>query len=222
MPKLVIFDWDGTVVDSVSKIVACKQFLAIKYSLTVPAYEVVKSVIGLPFKEAMSLCFPAVESELLSQLMREFRELMQTDAYQAKPFPDVVSVLEALKTDGLTLVVATSKSRAELDSALKYTQLSRFFDLTCCGENFKEKPDPTMLHFILNRYGIAPEDSLMIGDTVTDIQFACNAHVPVASVTFGVHDRKVLQLRSEPVAYLDSWSEIHSLVKESCRMVLRL
>ncbi|NNM60198.1 MAG: HAD hydrolase-like protein [Legionellales bacterium] len=124
MPLLMIFDWDGTLADSVNAIVSCKHSLAAQHHLPPPQPEVIKQVLGMNFEEAMTICFPTATPSLFAILCREFQQLIQDELYQARLFPQVKEMLFALKTKNIKLAVATSKSRVALNKALIDTGLS--------------------------------------------------------------------------------------------------
>ena len=213
--KLIVFDWDGTLADSVSKIFECKQFLAKKHNLPIPSEQTVKHALGKKFEDAMSLCFPSLERHMLEKLGNEFHELMQTEIYQAALFPDVRQVLDQLKVVGFKLAIATSKHTKELETAISYHHLEGLFDIICCGIDYKNKPDPAMLCHIMDYTGIALDEAVMIGDTTTDICFAKNAGVAVVAVTYGAHAKEELQLAS-PDYLLDDLGQLPTLVETLC------
>ncbi|MDF2530037.1 MAG: hypothetical protein K0Q57_917 [Gammaproteobacteria bacterium] len=187
MLKLIVFDWDGTIVDSFSKIYACKLAVAAKYNLPAPGEAIARKVQGMGFDKAMSLCFPNIDAETSAKLKNDFHSLMQLPEYQAELFEGVKDVLIEFKARNIKLAIATSKARVELDKALEYLDLKDFFEITCCGEEYENKPNPAMLNYIMSKFGVNAEESLMIGDTVTDIEFAHNANMRIICPTFGAH-----------------------------------
>lgn len=209
--RLIVFDWDGTLADSVDSIIQCKQYLAQQYNLPEPSHLLIKEVLGTEFSQAMARCFPTVEKNLLDQLGQEFKQRMQ-EAPQARLFPGAMDVLNALKKKGIKLAVATSKSRMELTKALAYTQLENFFDDTCCAEEYQPKPDPAMLNHLLERYAVNAHECLMLGDTTSDIDFATQAQVPVICVTFGAHSQAHLRQKN-PFAFIDQWDQLLSILE---------
>lgn len=213
MLKLIVFDWDGTLADSVGKIIACKSFLANKYNLSPPCEETVRSVLGLKFENAMAICFPTASSNMLLALGKEFNTLMQQDAYQADRFPHVKQVLALLKEQNFILAIATSKARCELDKALLYTGLAGIFDATCCSEEYEGKPLPAMLHHLMRQYKVEPDECLMMGDTTIDIMFAQNAGVKTICVTFGAHSAEKLKAM-HPLALIDNWLQLPQIINE--------
>jgi len=211
MRRLIVFDWDGTLADSVNKIIECKHFLARKYDLPIPDRTVIRGVLGTPFEQAMRQCFPTASESLLETLCREFHLLMQLPQYQAELFPKAKELLSTLKAQGLKLAVATSKNRKELDSALEHTQLVGVFEITCCGAEHREKPDPAMLHYIMQMLKVQQDECLMVGDTVTDIFFAANAGVPAVCVTFGSQSAEKLTT-ANPLTLIDNFFELPPII----------
>lgn len=215
MLKLIVFDWDGTLADSVGKIIECKIFLAKKYNLPVPTEETIKNVLGIKFEDAMLKCFPNASPNLLNKLGKEFHDLMQQENYQATLFPNVKEVLKLLKKRGimLALAIATSKDRHELNRAIEYNRLSDLFDVTCCGAEHQNKPAPTMLNYIMDEFNVKPNECVMIGDTTTDIQFAANAGIKTICVTFGAHSVEKLQSMT-PLAFMDEWKQLPEIINK--------
>lgn len=215
MIKFVIFDWDGTLADSIGQIIACKVSLAKKYNLTLPSEEIIKNVLGMKFETALETCFPNVSSDDLSKIRKEFDGLMQTDNSQASLFPEANTVLNILKKRGTRLAIATSKSRKWLDKAIKYNNLVGEFDITCCGEEYEEKPNPAMLEHIIMKFNLAPQECLMVGDTTTDILFANNAGIRAIGVTFGAHSMEKLKSLA-PLALINEWGQLPEVIEKLC------
>jgi len=213
--KLIVFDWDGTLADSVSKIIKCKHDLAQSYNLAPPDQDLVRSVLGIKFEDAMKRCFPNVKNEMLRQLMKEFHELMQQEAYQSDLFPGARDMLLSMKARGLTLAVATSKARVELDKALAYNRLDDVFAITCCGHEYQEKPHPAMLNYMMQTLNVRPDECLFVGDTVTDLVFAHNSDVTAVGVTFGAQGREKLS-HEDTLALIDDWKELNEIMDLLC------
>lgn len=223
MLKLIVFDWDGTLADSVVKIWECKKFLARKYDLPEPAEETVRGVLGTKFEDAMAKCFPLAGQEVLHGLCEEFHVLMQQESYQATLFPDARKIIDYYKNQNMKLAIATSKDRKEIDRAILYNNLFGIFDFVCCGKEHQEKPHPAMLEYIMGKCGVEPDECLMIGDTTTDISFAMNASVKAVAVTFGAHSPIKLQSMN-PLALIDDWMQLQGVVEQcySNRVYARL
>ncbi|MBY0377071.1 MAG: HAD-IA family hydrolase [Gammaproteobacteria bacterium] len=207
MKRLIVFDWDGTIVDSVSDIISCKQSLALKHGLPLPDEKIIREVLGKPFKEAMAICFPAESKEAQKLLENDYHKLMKKSFFYSPLFTNVLSTLIYLKSKGYILGVATSKYREEFDVDIKYHGLQDVFDIVACGDEHTGKPDPAMLKFIIKQTNVPIEDTLFIGDTRTDILFARNAGIDVITVTYGAHSKADLEL-ANPDGFVDNFSEI--------------
>jgi phosphoglycolate phosphatase len=206
-PKLIVFDWDGTLADSVRQIVACKAEVARKHNLTPPTEEVVRGVLGIEFMKALSICFPNANADILAKVALDYHVLMQESRYQATLFEGARETLNLLKKKNIILTIATAKARVELDYALHFLDLEGFFDFTCCSEEFKPKPNPAMLNAIMAYTGISVVNIIMLGDTTTDMMFARNAKISSIAVTFGAHSK--IQLSAlEPLAFIDHWNQL--------------
>ena len=209
--KLLICDWDGTIVDSVKQIVSCKQFLAKKYNLNNPDESTIRSVLGMDFYRALALCFPLASDSLLKEIGAEFQSLMMSDLYNAEPYPACYETLQYLKTNGYLLAVATAKSRAELEHSMTLTGLNGFFDMTCCAEEHQPKPNPVMLQHILSLLNVDKNSSVFIGDTITDVLFSKNARMKSLCVTFGAQHKNLLE-EYKPFGFVDNWYQVPDLV----------
>lgn len=214
MIKLLVFDWDGTLADSVSKIIQCKRFLAKKYNLPVPSDETIKHVLGMKFENAISLCFPTANQDCLSKLGEDFHLLMQQNEYQADLFPQAKEILLFLK-NGFKLAIATSKNKKELTTALIHHEITDIFEVVCCGNEYQSKPHPAMLNYIMEQCGVCPDETLMIGDTTTDIAFSKNAGVKVVAVTYGAHHENKLKLAS-PDELISGLCELPKIIEKLC------
>ena len=207
MKRLIVFDWDGTIVDSVPDIISCKQSLALKHGLPIPNEKTIRQVIGKPFKEAMAICFPLANKESQKLLEDDYHYLMKKFFSHSPLFVNVTSTLVYLKSKGFILAVATSKYREEFDVGIKYHNLQDIFDVVACGDEHKGKPEPAMLKFIIKHANVLIGDALFIGDTTTDILFARNAGIDVIAVTYGAHNKTDLEL-ANPDGFVDNFSEI--------------
>lgn len=214
--KLFVFDWDGTLVNSIPQIIACKQQIAKEFLLDIPKASVIKSVIGKDFNQAMKTCFPDLTSHIFSAVCGRFHELMQTIQFQAELFPEVISILEKLKANCCKLAIATSKHSSEMKTALEYTNISKYFDLICTADNYSPKPEPRMLNYIIDKLNNSDADTtLMIGDSITDIQFAKNAHVDVVSILLGANKLDDI-MHYQPNYIVKNWHDFSDFCEGIC------
>lgn len=201
--RVVIFDWDGTLVDSAAHIVRCVQAAAADAGLDVPAADKVRHVIGLSLERAFMSIVPGARQDAFGSFVAAYREHFFRATGEVQPlFPGVADVLAELREQGLFLAVATGKGRNGLRRGLEETGLKRFFDVTRCAEDTASKPDPQMLREILDDLGLEPGEGLMIGDTSYDLEMAARIGMPSIGVTYGAHAREHLEPH-RPLGLLD-------------------
>lgn len=210
--ELVIFDWDGTLMDSVGRIVSSMQSAAKTVGLTIPSSEDVKEIIGLSLNVGLEKLFSALTPEQADAMLVQYKyQYLEGDDTPTPLFDNAHRLLSSLKEQRKLLAVATGKGRDGLNRVLNVSDTSHFFNATRCAGEMPSKPDPTMLHSLLAELDIAPHQAIMIGDTSHDLQMAQNAGIDSIGITFGVHDKQILQQFS-PKAIVDSMSELHELL----------
>ena len=212
--KLLVFDWDGTLMDSQAEIVYCFQAAAKDLSLTIPSTDAIHSIIGIGMREAINELFPEIqEDSSITQLVDQYRHhYFHPDKVPAELFVGIEDMLIALEKEGYFLAVATSKGRRGLNSALERTGLNRVFHTTRCIDEAVSKPNPQMLLDILDILGVEASDALMIGDTEYDLQMANNAKVDAVGVCCGAHEIERL-LACEPKSCLDHTTHLFDWLK---------
>ena len=208
--KLVIFDWDGTISDSVARIVDSMQSAAVELDMAMPTYLEVKEIIGLGLTEAVFRLFPKATQEQVFQLQTSYsRHYRAEDSAPCPFFPGVEETLHQLKADGYQLAVATGKSRAGLDRVLLSLGMENFFHNSRCADETLSKPHPLMLEELLAEFDLPAEAAVMIGDTEFDMEMAVNAGMPRIAVSYGAHH--VDRLKAfEPLACVDLFGDIRS------------
>ncbi|MES9991402.1 MAG: HAD-IA family hydrolase [Candidatus Thiodiazotropha sp.] len=206
--EILIFDWDGTLMDSEAHIIACVEAAVKDLQLAVPSEAAIRDIIGLGLHEALSRLYPGSERDLHLEIANRYRaHFFSENGTPSELFDGVREVLGELQQQGYLLAVATGKGRRGLDLALESTGLGDYFHLTRCADESFSKPHPEMLNQILDQTGIAPGRALMIGDTEYDLEMAVNAGMPSLGVTYGTHSRERL-LKHNPLACIDRVTEI--------------
>ena len=210
---LLVFDWDGTLVDSIDRIVNSLQHA----SRTAIGADIsdshAKSVIGLGLAEAVASLHPELDQDEhkveLERIADAYRQhyLYENDI-EAPLFDGVEDMLETLRSEGYTLAIATGKSRIGLDHTMQEHGVEAIFSITRTPTETRSKPHPLMLEEIMKHTGFGPEHTLMIGDSEHDLKMAVNATVAGIAVTHGVHDRRTLE-RLSPLACFDHVTELH-------------
>jgi phosphoglycolate phosphatase len=212
--KLVIFDWDGTLMDSVTKIVNCVRSSAISLELEPPTDEAIKSIIGLSLEKAMAVLFPQHKSQHPALILL-YKRHYQTDTTPTPLFADVKHVLIMLQQQGTLLAIATGKGRDGLDRVLQSTGLAQYFNATRTSDEALSKPSPDMLYQLLEELAISVDEALMIGDTKIDMAMAKVAGMDRIGVTMGVHNAEQL-CEYDPVATVDCYQQLQQLLLRSC------
>ena len=204
--ELVIFDWDGTLFDSVGQIVASLQYAAQQFEQPLTD-EAAKSIIGLGLPEVMQILFPQVphlQQDILQCYADHYVANSKGDAW----FGGVVELLADLKRQGVKLAVAKGKSRNCLDRVLNQTNSHDIFDITRAASETRSKPDPLMLQEILLETGVAVERAIMVGDTSYDLEMAQNLNMQRIGVSYGVHSVETLQ-QYQPLTIVSSIQDLH-------------
>jgi phosphoglycolate phosphatase len=205
--ELLVFDWDGTLIDSAGAIVACIQAACRDLGLPVPDRDRASHVIGLGLNDALAHAIPGLpESEYPRVVERYRRHFLERDA-EILLFPGARAMLAELGGRGHVLAIATGKSHAGLVRALDNTGLRPFFAGSRCADECASKPAPDMLRELMDEFGVAAEKTLMIGDTVHDLQMAERAGIGAVAVSHGAHPRHEL-VALEPLACLASIQEL--------------
>ncbi|NNP72331.1 HAD family hydrolase [Acinetobacter defluvii] len=189
--ELIIFDWDGTLFDSVGQIVASLQFAAQQFEQPLTD-DAAKSIIGLGLPEVAQILFPKVP-ELHDDILKCYGDHYIEYSKDDQWFAGVAEMLHDLKSQDIQLAVATGKSRKGLDRVLGQTKSRDLFTVTRAASETKSKPDPLMLSEILQYTGVQADRAIMVGDTSYDLEMAKNIAMPRVGVSYGVHSVEVLQ-----------------------------
>jgi phosphoglycolate phosphatase len=206
--ELLMFDWDGTLMDSIARIVNCFGNACTDTGLPRPPEAAMRHVIGLGLAEAVDQLLPGVDAATRERVVARYREhFLHIDNTAMPLFDGVRAGLKALADQGYLLAVATGKSRRGLDRVLDETGLGGLFVATRCADEAFSKPHPKMLEDLLDYTGLEPHRALMVGDTTYDLQMARAASMDSLAVSYGVHAREAL-LAHAPLACLDSFEEV--------------
>ena len=209
---LVIFDWDGTLMDSTRLIAASLQQACRDVGCGVPTEEEALFVIGLNIADTFRRVVPDLDEEGRKRLAERYRFHFLAGEHEAPLFEGVREMLTDLHGRGRKLAVATGKARRGLDRALESTGLARWFEATRCADEGFAKPHPGMLLMLLEMTGVDPAGALMVGDTTHDLELAANAGVDAIAVSYGAHGEELLGTRPA-VARCSSVPELHAWLK---------
>lgn len=195
MPKrfeLIVFDWDGTLMDSAGAIVASLQGACSDLGLPVPSEEGARYVIGLGLRDAMAHILPGVEPAIYPNIAERYRDHFLRHDPDTTLFAGAAELVASLHESGFLLAVATGKGRRGLERSLAATGLKRYFHATRCADEGFSKPHPGMLEALMEELGVGPDKTLMIGDTTHDMEMARAAGVFRLGITHGAHAKAAL------------------------------
>ena len=213
-PKLLIFDWDGTLCDSLSRISYCVVLAAEENGFFLPKSIDPREVIGLGLYESFQVLFDKASDEQITAMCASYsRNFIRVDNDPSPFFDGTLDALNDLKKAGYHLAIATGKSRKGLNRALLAKELSSFFDASRCSDETASKPNPLMLYEILDEINILPEHAIMIGDTVYDLEMATNAGIPSIGVNYGAQSPKRLK-KYQPLFCVDRIADIKMNLKQ--------
>lgn len=192
---IVVFDLDGTLVDSLPDIIASFRHVMIAAGLRDPGDAAVRALIGKPLDESFALLEPSADEDALSDAYRVHYRAHFTD--RSRPFPGVTGLLTALADRGVARAVATTKRSSMARSFVAALGLTPYLDHIQGTDDFPHKPAPDVILRALE--AVAGEGVWMVGDTVTDIEAGKAAGLRTYAVTWGTHDAAQLETAAPDV-----------------------
>lgn len=206
--ELLVFDWDGTLMDSEASIVTCMKGAIADLGCEPRTTEQIKNIIGLGLREAVDTLYPGTDDAFLQAMVDGYRHhFLGGSEHHSELFPGAAETIRALSEAGYLLAVATGKGRRGLDMVLEKTGLGQYFHTTRCADETFSKPHPQMLEEVMEVLGAEPTSTLMIGDSEYDMQMANNARTHALAVSYGVHEKPRL-MQHQPLHCLDAISEL--------------
>lgn len=210
--KLVIFDWDGTLMDSASRIVSSMTATANDLAMQVPTPDDIRNIIGLSLEKAAYQLFGDISTQQVSDVIEVYRKhYIELDTTPTPLFDGSFEVIERLEQQGYKLAVATGKGSRGLDRVLTETQLKSKFHASRGADQARSKPDPLMLEQILLELNVDVEHALMVGDTSYDLEMAQNIGMKSLGVSYGVHEVDTL-LQYQPIGIIDDIRELPEFI----------
>ena len=189
---LIVFDWDGTLMDSTGAIVASIKAAAADLGIAPPTDERARHIIGLGLIDALRHALPDLPPERYQEVALRYRHHYLSMDQDLLLFDGAEAMIDELMAAGYMLAVATGKTRVGLDRAFAVSGLGARFHASRCADECHSKPHPQMLQELTGEFAVVPERTLMIGDTTHDLLMARNAEVPALAVAYGAHARDVL------------------------------
>lgn len=212
MVKLVIFDWDGTLFDSIDTI--CESMLKAGKMAHAPARlkDDIKNIIGLSLDKAVAVVWPELSLPDQERIVRHYKQIyVSADQTAPNAYPGVISALNQFQQAGMLMAVATGKSRRGLERAFLLTQTKDYFISSRCADETISKPDPLMLSQLLEELSLHPEEAVMVGDTEYDLNMANNAGIKSIGVTYGAHNEARLKA-CQPMALTNDFTQLPHLL----------
>ncbi|MDX8379264.1 MAG: HAD-IA family hydrolase [Gallionella sp.] len=206
---LIVFDWDGTVMDSTAIIAGSIQSACRDLDLTIPDDETARHVIGLGLLEALRYAVPDASEAMYDPLVARYRYHFMSQSQAIPLFDGARETIIDLHEAGYSLAVATGKNRAGLDRALASCGLTSYFHATRTADQTFSKPHPAMLFELMDELTVNAARTLMVGDTTHDLQLAKNAGVDALAVAFGAHPAESL-LKMKPLALMEDYSQLRA------------
>jgi phosphoglycolate phosphatase len=207
---LVVFDWDGTLMDSTRTIARSLQQACADVGIAVPSERDALFVIGLNLQDSFNHVAPGLDRDGQAKLAERNRHHFLADEERIPLYDGVREMLTDLHAKGWRLAVATGKARRGLERALEASGLRPWFEATRCADEGFAKPHPDMLLMLLDITGVEPRRALMVGDTTHDLELAANAGIDAVAVSYGAHPEDLLRTRPAKgrctsVAQLHDW-----------------
>ena len=220
--RVLIFDWDGTLVDSIKRIVEAMHMASDICAVPRCTDEEVRAIIGLAMPQAYDVLYPAADdADLKQRYIHAYSEQYLLLEEEPSPFyPGVLDALEHYRSAGYKLAVATGKSRRGLHRVLSGHNMVDYFDITRCADETRSKPDPLMLHEILKYCAATPEQAIMVGDSPFDLRMAKNANVPSVAVSYGGQPLSVLH-QEQPILAIDDFYELTTWLQQQPNTLLK-
>ncbi len=210
--ELVIFDWDGTLMDSEAVIVHCMRSAIQGLGLEPRSDQEISNIIGLGLNEAVTTLYPGTDEPFAQRVADGYRvHWFNISQSEEDLFPGVERLLQHLRAEGIKTAIATGKSRKGLNLVLQETGIAHLFDASRCADETQSKPHPQMIHELLEELQVEPAAAVMVGDTEWDLSMAHRAGIASVGVCYGVHESHRLRQHA-PLACIEAISEIREIL----------
>lgn len=215
---LIVFDWDGTILDSAAAIVNAIQAACHDLGVDKPTDQQARQVIGLGLSDALQSAVPGLPEREYPKMVERYKYHYLSGDHELALFKGIEALLAELANRGFSLAVATGKSRLGLERAFRHSGLGAYFQAFRCADMCHSKPHPQMLEELIQELGSMPERTIMIGDTTHDLLMARNAGTWGIGVSYGAHPRdKLCEL--QPLACVDTVQELHAWLQQHAQPI---
>ena len=196
--ELVIWDWDGTLMDSIAGIEECFARTATDLGVEPPRGGAARGGVGLSLSDSFARLYPDLDAHGIERLVDRYRANWIAGEFHSAPlYPGVREGLGELVEAGYLLAVATGKSARGLRKALEITDLGECFVYPRCADQSRSKPHPQMVLDIIDYTGVEPDACLVVGDTTFDMEMARGANVASWGVGYGSHSAEKMSSLSD-------------------------
>ncbi|MDB2703445.1 HAD-IIIA family hydrolase [Methylophilaceae bacterium] len=210
--ELIIFDWDGTLSDSVGLITDLMIQSFLLHNISPPSRMEVADILGIKLNEAFKILLKEKDQNASELIFNSYIELYNQSSNKVKLFDGVELGIKELHRYGYKIAIATGGGRNYLDSCLAQTSIKDFINVTKTSDDCFSKPHPQMCNEILNELIIEPEKSIVIGDSIHDLQMAKNAGISSLAVTYGAHKQDSLSLY-DALDYMDDANMVFDWIR---------
>jgi phosphoglycolate phosphatase len=211
--KLAIFDFDGTLVDSAPGIIDVMRQVVVEYELHEDILTKWRDLVGVPLGKQMEIIFPNHSEEFWLEVADRYRAIYDGKTIEICPlFPDLITMLNSLRDAGIKISIASSKRRPLIEVVLEHHKLSQYFELVVGATDITHhKPHPESVHHTVKKLGLQHADTVVIGDSIYDLEMARNAGVDAIGVTTGIHSKEIL-ITADPLYIVDSLDEVGRII----------
>lgn len=207
--RLIVFDWEGTLGDTLGQMLDILKEKAENLQLKVPDTNVIRQSLIFGLNIAIKRLFPVLDTQQSLQLLNAVQQQYVVAPTLEYLLPGAKDFVILLKENNFNIAIATNKSKTSLERVLKATSMHGFFTVTRCAGQSLPKPAPDMLNDIMDSFNISPYETLMIGDSLSDIQMANAAGVDSIGVNFyGQEDLKEELLSCNALAVFDNYNDL--------------
>ena len=210
--ELIIFDWDGTLSDSVGLITDLMIQSFLLHNISPPSRMEVADILGIKLSEAFKILLKEKDQNASELILNSYIDLYNQSSNKVKLFDGVELGIKELHRYGYKIAIATGGGRNYLDSCLAQTSIKDFINVTKTSDDCFSKPHPQMCNEILNELIIEPEKSIVVGDSIHDLQMAKNAGISSLAVTYGAHKQDSLSLY-DALDYMDDANMVFDWIR---------
>jgi phosphoglycolate phosphatase len=210
--ELIIFDWDGTLSDSVGLITDLMIQSFLLHNVSPPSRMEVADILGIKLSEAFKILLKEKDQNVSELIFNSYIELYNQSSNKVKLFDGVELGIKELHRYGYKIAIATGGGRNYLDSCLAQTSIKDFINVTKTSDDCFSKPHPQMCNEILNELIIEPEKGIVIGDSIHDLQMAKNAGISSLAVTYGAHKQDSLSVY-DALDYMDDANMVFDWIR---------